>query len=305
MRTLMLRLVTGVLLSVAVAATLVVPSRAQMPDFSKVTFKTTKLAPNLYMIEGAGGFSGGNIAVAVAPDGLLIVDASFPQLSDKLRAAVKQISDQPIRMIVNTHVHGDHTAGNISFGKEAIVVAHLRTRERLVKEGFGEWGPAPPQTLPEITLEDKLRAFWGDEELRLATSPPAHTDTDVTVQFVQHSVVHLGDLFFNGVYPFIDVDGGGSVKGYVTAVERALAALPPDARIIPGHGPLATRKDLDAFLAMLEDTTGTVEKALAAGKTLADLKKARPFAKYDARLAWEHMSADQYVEQLYNGLKKK
>lgn len=304
MRTPSIRLVTGLVLGAAVFTTLIVPSRAQDMDFSKVTFKATKLAPNLHMIEGVGGFGGGNIAVAVAPDGLLIVDSSFPQLAEKLKGTLKQISPQPIKMIVNTHVHGDHTAGNIGIGKDAVVIGHQKTRERLIKDGFGEFGKAPPEVYPDLTLEDRVRLYFGDEELRVVVSPPAHTDTDVTVHFVKQNVVHLGDLFFNGMYPFIDLKTGGSVKGYIAAVEKALAELPADAKIIPGHGALATRKDLEAYVAMLKDTTATMEKAVAAGKSLDELKKSKPFAKYDARWAWDFMPAEGYVEQLYTGLKK-
>jgi glyoxylase-like metal-dependent hydrolase (beta-lactamase superfamily II) len=303
MRTLAIRVTTGILLSGAVAATLVLPSRAQAPDFTKVNFKATRLAPNLHMLEGVGGFSGGNIAVVVAPDGVLLVDASMPPLSDKLRAAVKTISDQPIKAIVNTHSHGDHSMGNISFGKDAMIFAHPRTRERLASEGFGEWGKAPPQALPDVTVDDKLRVYWGDEELRVATTPPAHTDTDVTVQFVNGKVVHLGDLFFNGMFPFIDVERGGDVKGTIAAIEKALAALPADARIIPGHGPLATRKDLETYLATLKETSAIVEKAIAAGKTLDDLKKAKALGKYE-KYSWQFVSTDQFTETLYASLKK-
>jgi len=302
MRAARIRLATATLLAAAVGATLVLPARAQMDqDWSKITYKVHKLAPNLYMLEGQGGFAGGNIGVSVGDDGLLLVDTGFPMLADKLRAELKKLSPKPVKLVINTHHHGDHTMGNTGFGADGTIIAHVNARARLVKEGFWENTPAPPAALPLVLIRDRLDLHVNGEDIQATYLPPAHTDSDVMVKFAGSNVVHLGDVFFNGFYPFIDTRTGGSVKGYIAGVEKALADLPAGAKIIPGHGPPATRKELEAFLEMLKETSATVEKGIKAGKKLAELQAAKPFAKYDS---WANgfLTSDKYLEMLYAGL---
>lgn len=307
MRNLLIRLVTGSLLAAAVVASLVLPGHAQRDvDWSKITYKVHKLAEGVYMLEGQGGFAGGNIGVSAGPDGLLIVDSGFPQLSAKIQAELKKLGDKPLKYVINTHVHGDHTAGNTVFGAQATVIAHENTRSRLIKGGFGDDGksPAPAVALPVITMKDELQVHLNGQDITATHMPSAHTDTDVVVRFGKTNVVHLGDLFFNGSYAFIDPSSGGSLKGYIADLEQLVKELPADVKIIPGHGPPGTVKDLQASLTMIKETSAIVEKAMAGGKSLDELKKAKLLAKYDKAWGQWILSSDDYTEILYTALKK-
>jgi cyclase len=301
MRRIPVRVLVAAALVLATASTLV-RAADQEPDWSKITFKTTKLADGVYMIEGAGGFSGGNVGVLAGPDGLIVIDDSFQQLAPKLQGTLKEISDKPVKLVLNTHFHGDHSSGNAVFGAVAPIIAHTNTRVRLERDGW-RGKPAPAAALPVITVDDAIALHLDGEDVIVTHVGPAHTDSDLTVTFEKAKVVHMGDVFFNGLYPFIDFEhGGGSVKGYVAAVERSLARMPADVKIIPGHGPLGTRRDLEAYLAMLKDTTSIVEKGIAAGKTADDLKKAKVFARYDEAWSKGFMKTDDYIDELYEGL---
>jgi cyclase len=301
------RLAAGAVLAAAVFASLILPPRStavafEEPDWKKISFKVTKLGGNVYMLEGVGGFSGGNLAVAVGDDGVLLVDSSFPPLAPKLEAELKKLSKKPLRYVVNTHFHGDHTAGNTILGRKSTIIAHENVRRRLEKEGFLPEMPAPPQALPIITVDRGFAMYLNGDEVRATHPGPAHTDSDLVVVFKKANVVHLGDLFFNGMYPFIDLDHGGSVKGYVAAVEKALAELPPDAKVIPGHGPIAGRKELETFLAMLKDTVSLVEAGIAQNRSVANLRTSKIFAKYDDTWGKAFIPSDEYLDHLYRGL---
>ncbi len=301
------RLAAGSLLAAAVLVSLILPPsvRAGVWDdgeWDKISFKVQKLADGVYMLEGVGGFAGGNVGVSAGPDGILLVDASFPPLAPKLQAELKKLSKKPLKYIVNTHFHGDHTSGNSVFGGKATIIAHENTRRRLATDGFRPEMPAPPQALPVMTIDGRLTLYFNGDEIRTVPAGPAHTDGDVTVTFKKANVVHLGDIFFNGMYPFIDIDHGGSVKGYVAAVEKALAELPPDAKIIPGHGPRGGRKELEAFLSMLKETVALVEAGLAQNRSVANLRTSKIFAKYDDTWGKGVIPSDEYLDHLYRGL---
>jgi glyoxylase-like metal-dependent hydrolase (beta-lactamase superfamily II) len=277
------------------------------PDWSKVEIKAQKVAGNVYLLEGLGGeFSGGNVAASVGPDGILLIDDKFAPLAPKIQAALKTLSDKPVRFVLNTHVHMDHTGGNGVMGKGATIIAHDNTRARLIKHGWGREGkPVPAEALPIITFAEELGMHVNGEDIRIVYVPAGHTDTDVVVIFPKSKVVHMGDDYFNALYPFIDFDSGGSVKGYVAGVEKVLGMIPADAKIIPGHGSLSTTAELRAYLAMLKDVTGSVEAGIKAGKTVEQLTQAKPTAKYDA--VWGHgfLSGDDFVQELYRGLSKR
>jgi len=274
------------------------------PDFSKVQVKVTKVAGQVYVIEDASPeFSGGNIGVSVGPDGIVLIDDKFAPLAPKIEAALRSISDQPVRYVINTHYHGDHTDGNTVFGPKSIVIAHDNTRKRMAAGRGKEQPPAPAAALPIITFDDKLSVHLNGEDIRAVHLPSAHTDTDVVIFFPKSNVVHLGDEFFNGMFPFIDTDGGGSVKGLIANLTKLLPQLPAGAKLIPGHGPVATAKELRGFVAMLEQTTAFVEAGIKAGKTVDQLKQDKSLAKYDS---WSKgfFKTDEFIAMLYNDLKR-
>ena len=278
---------------------------AQAPDWSKIEIKAEKVAGNVYMLSGTGGLAGGNIGASVGADGILLIDDEFEPLVPKIEAALKSISDKPVRFVINTHYHDDHTHGNNVFGLKSTVIAQENVRKRVAESNdFG--GPpgtrAPQQALPLITFDHKLSLYLNGEEIRGLHIPAGHTDGDTVVFFTGSNVVHMGDDFFNGVFPFIDLDGGGSIPGYVAAVESVLGQLPPGAKIIPGHGPLATRTDLEGYLAMLRETSAIVQKGLDAGQTAEQMKAAKVLARWD-KLSWAFISTDEFIDQLYRGLK--
>lgn len=240
------------------------------------------------MLEGKGG----NVAVSAGPDGLLMVDNQFADMAPKLRAAMDGLSKAPLRFLVNTHVHGDHTGGNAVFGALAPIVAHVNVRSRLA-----ESGDKPIAALPVVTFEDRLTLYVNGEEIEVRHVANAHTDGDSIVWFRGSNVLHLGDTFFHKRFPFIDLDSGGSVRGLTRVIGELLAQLPKDIKIIPGHGPLATLDDLAGYHAMLIDCQKLVADALAAGKDAKAMKEAKLLSKYDA-YSWNFISAERFIDVL-------
>jgi cyclase len=274
------------------------------PDFAKLDVKITKVAGQVYIIEGTGKeFTGGNIGVSIGADGVVLVDSKFAPLAPKIEAALKTVSDKPIRFVVNTHFHGDHTDGNSVFGMKSTIIAHENTRKRMMAGRGADSPPAPAVALPVVTFEDKISVHLNGEDIRATHFPSAHTDTDVVVFFPQSNVLHMGDEFFNGVFPFIDTEGGGSAKGLIANIEKILPTLSADVKIIPGHGPLATVKDLRAFLDMLKDSVRIVETGIKSKKSLDQLKKDKVLDKY-ASWSWL-IDANGYMEMLYKDLTTK
>jgi glyoxylase-like metal-dependent hydrolase (beta-lactamase superfamily II) len=242
-------------------------------DFSKVEIKVTKVAGNVYMLEGAGG----NIGVSVGDDGILIVDDQFAPLADKIRAALKGIADKKLRFILNTHWHGDHTGGNVAFGPEAPVIAHDNVRKRMAveqkSEVFKRTTPASPkEALPVITFNQNLTVHFNGEEIRAIHFPQGHTDGDSVIFFAGSNVVHLGDDFFAGRFPFVDLESGGSVEGLMKNIGEIITKIPAGAKLIPGHGPLSGIEDLMNYHNMLVTTSDIVRAKIKAGKTLEQIK---------------------------------
>ncbi|MDX6271862.1 MAG: cyclase [Acidobacteriota bacterium] len=273
---------------------------ARAQDFSKVQMKATKVSGNIYMIEGAGG----NIGVSAGADGLLIVDDQFAPLADKIRATLKEINPGQLRFVLNTHYHGDHTGGNPIFGKEATIVAHDNVRGRLAAEQTvrGQKVPAAPkEALPVITFNQSVSIHFNGEEIRVVHFPSGHTDGDSIMFFTASNVVHMGDHFFAGRFPFIDLEHGGSVEGLTRNVEAVIARLPADVKIIPGHGPLSTLDDLKLYRRMLTETTAHVRKGMAAGQTLDQLKAA---GLADEWKTWGtgFINTPTWIETIFNSL---
>lgn len=264
-------------------------------DFSKVEIKTIPVARNVYMLTGAGG----NIGVSVGEDGLLIVDDQFAPLAPKIEAALKELNPGRLRFVLNTHYHGDHTGGNAHFGRQANIIAHANVRKRL-----GEMKGTDVLALPVITFDHSLSVYFNGEEIKAMHLPPAHTDSDSIIHFTGANVIHFGDTFFSGRFPNIDLAGGGDVRGYLRNVEEALKKVPAGAKLIPGHGPLSTIKELKEFHEMLVETSGVVEKAIAAGKTL-EQTQADGLDERWKNWAVPTMSTSRWIEILYTGLKRK
>jgi glyoxylase-like metal-dependent hydrolase (beta-lactamase superfamily II) len=231
-----------------------------------------QVSGGIWYLEGRGG----NIGVCAGEDGVLMIDDQFEDMATKIRTAVAGIAAQPLELLINTHHHGDHTGGNASLGGEVTILAHENVRRRLLSEG------KPKGALPVITYEDGIGIHFNGEDIRVFHVPKAHTDGDSVVRFQGANVVHMGDLFFAGRFPYVDIDAGGSVSGLEAAVRQIAAELPDDVKIIPGHGPLSTKADLARYLEMLERVQALVAEALEAGQTAADMKAAKLLDEYAA-----------------------
>lgn len=283
-------------LYLAVALAAATPLAAQT-DWSKVEVKSQHVAGSVHVITGAGG----NIGVSVGEDGIVIVDDQYAPLAPKIEAALDAISKLPVRFVINTHYHGDHTGGNEHFGKAAPIVAHENVRERLAAGTTG-WGrtvpPAPKDALPVVTFRDSVTIHLNGEDVRAVHFPHAHTDGDAVIWFTQSNVVHMGDNFFNGAFPVVDLDNGGSVAGIIAVAEKVASMIPSDAKVIPGHGPLGDRDALKRFAAMLRETSAAVAAAVAAGKTLDQIKSENILGPWGATWGNGYIKTDRWAELL-------
>jgi cyclase len=280
----------------------------QDTDFSKVQIKVTKVSGNVYMLEGEGG----NIAASVGEDGIVIVDDQFAPLAEKIQAALKNlgITDKPVRFVINTHYHGDHSGGNEPFNNAgSTLIAQDNVRKRLESGGIAGNGssmkmeakPAPKAALPIITFERDVTVHLNGEDIRALHFPSGHTDGDSIIFFPKNNVVHMGDDFVRYGFPFIDVASGGGVQGMIDAMEKVTAQLPADVKVIPGHGALSNLDDVRAFTKMLKETTATVQKALSDHKSLDQMKKEKILAPW-AKWSGDFVKEDAFIETLYNSL---
>lgn len=277
---------------IAVAALAVAPSLwGQSDDLAEVPIRAFEVAGKVSMLQGAGG----NIAASVGADGVLIVDDQFAVLAPKILAKIAEIGPGKLRLVLNTHWHGDHVGGNAVFGKDATIVAQENVRRRMQ-------ATAPPQALPMLTFDRDVTLHFNGEEIRVVHLAAGHTDGDSVVWFTDSNVVHTGDLFFAGHFPFVDLESGGTVDGFIAGVDAILARLPEGAKIIPGHGPLSARKDLEAYRTMLADSRDLVRAWKKRGLTLEQAKAEGMPDKY-AGFAWEYMSAEGWIDTLWQSVK--
>jgi cyclase len=283
--------------------------RAQDKDFSKVEIKVTKVSGNIYMLEGGDA---GNIAASVGEDGIVIVDDQYAPLAEKIQAALKnlKITDKPVRFVINTHYHGDHTGGNEPFANSgSTVIAQDNVRKRLETPGVAgngssirmETKAAPKAALPVITFEHDVTVHLNGEDIRALHFPAGHTDGDAVIFFPKNNVVHMGDDFVRYGFPFIDVASGGSVQGMIAAMEKVSTQLPPDVKVIPGHGALSNLDDVRAFTKMLKETSAVVQKAIDEHKTVEQMKQEKILAPW-AKWSGGFLDADKFIETLYNSL---
>ena len=297
----------GVLMMGAFALAQVAAAQ-QQPDFSKVQIKVTKVSGNIYMLQGEGG----NIAASVGEDGIVIVDDQFAPLADKIQAALKNlgITNKPVRFVINTHYHGDHTGGNVPFANSgSTIIAQDNVRKRLETGGAAGNGgsvkmevpPAPKAALPVITFEHDVTVHLNGEDIRALHFPAGHTDGDAVIFFPKNNVVHMGDDFVRYGFPFIDVTSGGSVQGMISAMEKVSAQLPPDVKVIPGHGDLSNLDDVRAFVQMLKETSAAVQKAINEHKTLDQMKQEKILEAWK-KWSGEFIDSDKFIETLYNSL---
>ncbi len=272
-------------------------------DFDKVEIQISKVGGRVYLLKGAGG----NIGFSVGDDGIVLVDDQFAPLAEKIKAALKTISDKPVRFVINTHYHFDHIDGNASFQKEAPVIAHHNVRQRLESGGSpGNFAsikqqlkPAAKEALPILTFSRDVTLHLNGEAIQVLHHPGGHTDGDSLIFFPQSNVVHMGDDFVTYGFPFIDLAGGGSVAGMVTAAEYVSANLPPDVKVIPGHGTVSNLHDVRNFAAMLQETRDLVERAITAGQTLEQMKRERVLKAWES---WSgtFISTEAFIETLYH-----
>lgn len=309
MRTFTIRLSLAVLAAVWLATGISVSTQAPgggqagappapaPPDFSKVEIKTTKISSNFYTLEGQGG----TIGALVGPDGVFLVDTQFAPLTEKLVAAIRQISDGRIRMVVNTHVHGDHTGGNENFAKlGAIVLSRDELRARLAQ---GK-PPAPPMGLPMVTYRGPVTVHMNGEDVQLIPVPVAHTDGDTMVRFPVADVLMTGDFYRSVGYPNIDRNNGGSLKGMLDGLNAIIQAAGPSTKIIPGHGPIVDKSGVTAHRDMIMGVRDRVAQLIQQGKTAEEATAAKPTSEYDTRVAGATAQiADRFAGQVYAELK--
>ena len=291
------------ILSLVIALSLSVPfvlahnDNSHFENKQDVTVKTTKVNGNVYMLQGRGG----NVGALVGSDGILIVDDDYKVVSEKLRDALKELGAEKPRFIFNTHWHGDHTEGTLFFGQDSIIIAHTNVRKRLsqVNSVFGQKvQPYPSAALPMITYTESMSIYFDGEEVRAVHYPNGHTDGDTVIFFTMANVAHLGDDFFVGRFPFVDLENGGNVQGLINNIALLLKQIPADARLIPGHGPVSTIDDLKNYHGMLLETSKIVQDAMKKKKTLDEIKKTGFPEKYKG-FGTGFIKTDAWIETIY------
>jgi glyoxylase-like metal-dependent hydrolase (beta-lactamase superfamily II) len=277
------------------------PARAQE---NKVDYVPTSLSSTVTMIKGRGG----NIAVSAGEDGVFIIDDQLEPLTDQLVAAIRLISDEPIRFVINTHYHGDHVGGNEKIGKAgAVIIAHDNIRERMTTDQFNHFfndtTPAWPKgALPVVTFNNQATLHLNGESVTAYHVPRGHTDGDSIVYFSESNVLHMGDIFFNGRYPYIDLDGGGTIQGMISAVEKGLVLSNDETRVIAGHGPMSDRAGLQEYHDFLVTVRDRVQALIDQGMSLEQAIAAKPTAEWDDILGEVWITGDQLVTFVYNSL---
>ena len=273
-------------------------------DFSKVEVKAHKVTETVYMLTG----SGGNIGLCIGTDGTYMIDSQFGPLSEKIMTAITAIQDTPVKYLINTHWHGDHAGGNENFNRKgATIIAHENVRKRVSTEQHNKafnrtTPPSPVGAWPTITFSNDARLYANGEEMLLFHVHNAHTDGDAMVYFTQSNVLHTGDCFFSGRYPYIDLGSGGTVEGLIAAIDKALFVIDDDTKIIPGHGPLSTKADMVKYRDVIKTAKSRVEQAISEGKTFEEIKAAKLNSDYDEAWGSGFINGDRFVDIIYTDL---
>jgi cyclase len=279
-------------------------SLAAQQDFSDVEVVATPIRGGLFLVTGRGG----NIVASTGGDGTFLVDDQYAPLTGRIQAALDEVTDKPVRFVINTHWHGDHVGGNENFAQAgAVIVAHENVRRRMSSEqfmaAFSRSVPAAPAgALPVVTFAEGVSLHLNDDEVRVIHVAHAHTDGDALVHFQRANVLHMGDIYFNGLYPFIDLDSGGGIHGMIAGVERGLELADAQTIVVPGHGPLSDRAELAAYGAMLAGVRDRIAALKAEGKTLQEVFAEKPTAQFDERLGQGFISPERLVGFIYESL---
>ena len=281
----------SMLLAASLVSTTFIPAAFSQDRFEKVQIEATALKGSVHMLTGMGG----NIGVSAGDDGILIIDDQFAPLAEKIAAALGELGSDKPKYVINTHYHGDHTGSNAFFhsNKGATILAHDNVRVRLANDE-----KVSPDALPAITYENGIKLHFNGETIHIMHLESGHTDGDSIVWFEQPDVMHTGDLFFNGVFPFIDLKSGGSVKGYIESVKQVMAKIDDDTVLIPGHGALSNKAEYTTFLAMIEETFAFVKAQKAQGKSLEAITEAGLDSQWD-KWAWSFISEPKWIATLY------
>lgn len=274
--------------------------------WDSVEVKAVPVSDGIYMLMGEGG----NIGVSIGEDGTFAIDDQYAQMSAKITAAIKKLSGDSPKFLFNTHWHGDHAGGNEHFGKQgAIIVAHENVRESLkVEKSIKLFNmhkpPSPKEALPVVTFQNEMNLHLNGDDIHLVHVANAHTDGDAIVHFTRANVIHAGDTFFNGFYPFIDVDSGGGIAGMIAACNTVLALANDETKIMPGHGPLASKADLVTFRDMLVVAEKNIQALITAGKNEAEVIAAKPLVELDKEWGDGFIPTDMWVKIVYGGMVK-
>ena len=287
---------------IAAIALAALSGKASPQDFSKIEIRVEKLSDTIYMLAGAGG----NIGLSIGDDAVFVIDDQYAPMAPKLKAAIAKLTPRPVQWVLNTHFHFDHTGGNEAFGSSgAVIVAHHNVRKRMSADQLITFAgtsnaqkASPKAALPVVTVAGEINFYINGDELHAFHAPRAHTDGDLIVHFKTGNVVHMGDVFFNGMYPFIDGGSGGSAEGVVAAYDRVLALVDAQTKIIPGHGPLANKADLLAMRAMMATVMQRIQELKRAGKSDAEIRAAKPSADFDERFGKGFIKPEVFVQQM-------
>lgn len=271
-----------------------------------LSFETKKVADNVYILSGVGGFTGGNIALTMGDEAVVMIDNGLPSVIDILRKEIAKTTDKPIDYLINTHVHGDHTGNNAIFASnDARIISHNNLRKSLIEKGIalgnGETTPAPKAHLPVLTFSDQMSLHINDDTLKIQHFAAAHTDADAVVIFENTNVIHTGDILFNTIFPYIDVQNGGSFNGVVAALTSIHAMADDKTIIIPGHGPLATKADVAKTLQMLNSTYNAVKVLHDKGMSEQEILNAKPLNPFDS-YSWAFINTETMTKQILTAL---
>jgi len=264
---------------------------------SDITFQPTELAPGVFMFEGQGGFAGGNLGLLTGEDGIVLIDDGIEPVSAMTVKAVESVTKAPVDFVINTHAHDDHTGANVAFNKRSTtILAHSKLRDRMIADN------SPKAALPELTYDESVTFHLNGLTAHVFHVARAHTDGDSVIQFPEVNIVHTGDAMFNRLFPFIDLDSGGSVSGYIAAQQLILSMVDDETKIIPGHGKLASKADLQDAVNMLIDAQSRVQALIDAGRTLDQIQNENPLAAYHDIWNWDFISTASMTETLYRSI---